>query len=108
MFAVLFLVPPLAVLGGISVFSRKFSGIALFIAGLLYVPFVLYKIMSSFNSPEVTAMLWGMPWTLGGLLISENENAPVFFGWVGLLINYLAVFAIVNFICRRFEAKVSQ
>ena len=73
---------------------------------MLYVPLIIYKLSNSFDPTVVTVMSWGMPWTLAGILISEKDDAIIFFGYVGLLLNYLAVFALVNFFHRIFTKHI--
>lgn len=93
------------VLSGIGIkflISKKFSRFALFVSAAIYVPFVILALAKSSEPLDLSLMLLGMPFTLGGSFILSSDGSFLFFALIGLVLNYFVVFSIVNSIHTKF------
>ena len=106
--AFLFIPPILSCVGIYYLFSKKFSNIALVTSAIIFFSFVIFVILSSRAEPFLLNLSGlGFPFSFLNAFFPPNVSSDIFFGLIGLALNYFAVFSVVNFIHRKFVRKYS-
>lgn len=107
-FLLLILFTPVLIGFGIKQFlSKKFSKIAITLSAVIYVSFLILKLLTSSYSNEAIVNSLGMPFSLAGLFLSDSPDSLLFFGLIGVALNYFAFFGVINFLHRKFIKKLS-
>ena len=78
--------------------SKKFSKVALIGAAMIFALHVTFAIAMSPTRPlELNLGLLGSPFSFVGAFFPPNKGSALFFALIGLVLNYFAVFSVVNF-----------